>query len=158
MPVPEEPKSDRILMVIAIYKIATAALFLAAAFGVLHLLNRDLEAMVHQVLNNSHVDSDNRIAHWCLDRASRLTNFELRSISAICFFYALLFGTEGIGLYLKKRWAEYLVVIVTATLLPVEIYELCVSVNVIKVVVFIGNLAILGYLIQVLRRNGKTKP
>ena len=41
--------------------------------------------------------------------------------------HVLLFGDffdEGVSLLLRKRWAEYFTVIVTASFIPLEIYEL----------------------------------
>jgi len=67
------------------------------------------------------------------------------------FFYAALFAAEGVGLYLRKRWAEYLVVIVTGSLLPFEIYEIYVHATWWKFVIVLGNLLIVGYLIHRLR-------
>ncbi len=152
----EQPKSDVLLLVIAIYKLTTAGLFFIAALGVLHLLNKDVEAWVRTLIDNLHVDPDNRFAHWLLQQAEKLTNAKLEGIGLIAFFYSALFATEGLGLYFRKHWAEYLVVIVTGSLLPVECYELWHSINWIKVLVFVGNLIILGYLIQVIRSNNRS--
>lgn len=153
----EKPSSDFVLRLIAIYKLAHAVLFLAAAVGVLHLLNKDLETTMQNALNHLHVDSDNKIADWCLRQAGMVTNFKLESLSAVFLLYGLLFGTEGVGLYLKKRWAEYLVIVITGSLLPVEGYELWHSVNWFKIVIIIGNLGILGYLIHVVTTKNKAK-
>ena len=79
----------------------------------------------------------------------------LAALSAIAFFYSALFATEGTGLYLRKRWAEYFVVIVTASLLPLEGYEIWHKVTWAKILLTTGNLMILGYLIYVIRRNRK---
>jgi hypothetical protein len=38
--------------------------------------------------------------------------------------YAGLLLTEGLGLLLRKRWAEYLTIITTAGLIPIELYEM----------------------------------
>jgi uncharacterized membrane protein (DUF2068 family) len=91
-----------------------------------------------------------------LRRASTLTRFKLELISTIFFFYGVLFATEGLGLYFKKRWAEWFVVIVTGSLLPFEIYELWRSIHWVKVVLIIGNIAILIYLIHVIRAGRKS--
>ena len=39
------------------------------------------------------------------------------------FLYALLYLVEGIGLLLKKHWAEYFTVVATGLFIPVEIWE-----------------------------------
>ena len=145
-----QPKSDFVLRIIAIYKLATAALFVAAGFGLHHLLNKDVAAWLNEVLRASHIDPQERMARWCLTQAGTLTRTKLESFSAIAFFYAALFTIEGLGLYFRKRWAEYLVVILTGSLLPIEFYELHRSVSTIKLVILFGNLAILIYLIYVI--------
>jgi uncharacterized membrane protein (DUF2068 family) len=151
----EKPPSDPFLRLIAIFKLAKSFLFTCAGIGLLHLLNHDVEARLQMLMDSLHVDSDNHIPKWCLDQAGKLTNTKLATLSAIAFFYAALFATEGTGLYLRKPWAEYFVVIVTASLLPLEGYEIWVKITWAKVLLTAGNLIILGYLIHVIRRNRK---
>jgi uncharacterized membrane protein (DUF2068 family) len=151
----EQPPSDPFLRLIAFFKLTKAFLFTCAGIGLLHLLNHDVEARLQMLMDSLHVDSDNHIAKWCLDQAGKLTNTKLATLSAVAFFYAALFATEGTGLYLRKRWAEYFVVIVTASLLPLEGYEIWVKITWAKVLLTAGNLIILGYLIHVIRRNRK---
>ena len=147
--------SDPFLRVIAVFKLLKAALFVAAGIGVLHLFNKDVGERLEHLLNHLHVDPDNRHARALIDQVGRLTNTNLKlaGISLISFFYAGLFGTEGIGLFLRKRWAEWFVVIVTGSLLPLEIYEIMHKVGPLKILLTTGNLMILGYLIAVIRRK-----
>jgi uncharacterized membrane protein (DUF2068 family) len=56
--------------------------------------------------------------------------------------YPLLEGLEAVGLWLTKRWAEYLTFIVTTLLIPVEIYEIIHRGTVLKVIGFLINLAV----------------
>ena len=51
------------------------------------------------------------------------------------------------GLLLRRRWAEYLTIVATALLLPLELYEVARKANVVRVGVLLANLAILAYLI-----------
>jgi uncharacterized membrane protein (DUF2068 family) len=145
--------SDPFLRLIAFFKLAKAILFVCAGIGLLHFLNKDIESRLQHVMDDLHVDSDNHIPKWCLDQAGRLTNTKLASLSAICFFYAALFATEGTGLYLRKRWAEYFVVIVTGSLLPLEAYEVWHKVTFVKILLVACNLMILGYLVYVIRKK-----
>jgi uncharacterized membrane protein (DUF2068 family) len=68
--------------------------------------------------------------------------------------YALVEGVEAVGLWYMKRWAEYLTLIVTASLLPLEIYELSVRVSVLKVIAFVLNIAVVVYLLYAKRLFG----
>ena len=151
----KKPPSDPFLRIIALFKLAKAFLFLCAGIGLLHFLNKDVETRLQHLMDSLHVDSDNHIPQWFLTQAGHLTNMKLVSLSAICFFYTALFATEGTGLYLRKRWAEYFVVIVTGSLLPLEAYEIWHKVTWTKILLTAANLIILGYLIYVIRRNRK---
>jgi len=151
----EKPRSDPFLRIIAIFKLAKAILFVCAGVGLLHYLNKDVESRLHHLMDNLHVDSDNHIPRWCLKQAGLLTKDKKAVLSAIAFFYAALFATEGTGLYFRKRWAEYFVVFMTGSLLPLEGYEIWHKVTVAKILLTAGNLIILGYLIIVIRRNRK---
>jgi uncharacterized membrane protein (DUF2068 family) len=132
-----------------------ALLFFAAGIGVLHLFNKDVGERLGHLLDHLHVDPDNRYAQELISKVGQMTNSNLKlvGISAISFFYAALFGTEGTGLFLRKRWAEWFVVIVTGSLLPVEIYEICHKVSALKIILTVVNLLILAYLIIVIRRK-----
>ncbi len=152
----EEQPSDPFLRIIALFKLAKALLFFCAGIGLLHFLNRDVESRLHHLMDSLHVDSDNHIPRWCLKQAGLLTKNKLAALSAIAFFYAAIFATEGTGLYLRKRWAEYFVVIVTGSLLPLEAYEIWHKVTLAKILLTAGNLIILGYLIHVIRRKQQT--
>lgn len=61
--------------------------------------------------------------------------------------YGLLEAFEGVGLLLRRRWAEYLVLVATAVFLPVEIEEILRRPTVFKVLALLVNLAIIAYLI-----------
>lgn len=154
----EKRTPDPLLRLIALFKLAKSFLFICAGFGLLHFLNKDIEGRLVVLMNSFHVDSDNHLAKWCLQQAGNLTNFKIESLSAIAFFYGILFGIEGTGLYLRKRWAEWFVVIMTGSLLPLEIYEIIHRVTVAKLALTVGNLIILGYLIHVIRRKQERPP
>jgi len=66
------------------------------------------------------------------------------------------FLTEGIGLWLLKRWAEWLTVIATSSLVPVEIFEIHRHPTVLKVLVLIVNIAVAGFLLYRIRANAPT--
>ncbi|HEX4140820.1 MAG TPA: DUF2127 domain-containing protein [Candidatus Methylacidiphilales bacterium] len=153
----EKPPPDPLLRLIALFKLAKSFLFICAGFGLLHFLNKDVEAHLQVLMNSLHVDSDNHLAKWCLDEAGLLSKVKIEALSAIAFFYGILFGIEGTGLYLRKRWAEWFVVIMTGSLLPLEIYEIIHRVTPAKIALTAGNLIILGYLIYVIWRKQETE-
>ena len=61
--------------------------------------------------------------------------------------------TEGIGLLMEKVWAEYLTLVLTVSFLPWELYELVRRPDWFRVSLLLINLAVLWYLIWLLRRK-----
>jgi uncharacterized membrane protein (DUF2068 family) len=74
------------------------------------------------------------------------------------FVYAGLFLTEGIGLWRLKRWAEWFTVIITASLVPIEVYEIYRRPTAIKVLVLLVNVAIGVYLVIRIRHESGESP
>jgi uncharacterized membrane protein (DUF2068 family) len=89
-----------------------------------------------------------------IDELFTLRSSRLHLFAAIALVYATVEGIEAIGLWYAKRWAEYLTLIVTASLLPVEVYELAHHVTPFKVLAFVVNVAVVGYLLFAKRLFG----
>ncbi len=67
--------------------------------------------------------------------------------------YGLLELVEGTGLWLDKLWAEYLTVVATSLLVPLEIYELVRKPTLLKAAGISVNVAIVAYLAWRLRER-----
>jgi uncharacterized membrane protein (DUF2068 family) len=89
-----------------------------------------------------------------LDRLLSLQSHTLRTVGIALLAYALLEGIEAVGLWLIKRWAEYLTFVATALFLPLEIYEIVHRPSALKVIGFLINLAIVIYLVVAKRLFG----
>jgi uncharacterized membrane protein (DUF2068 family) len=68
--------------------------------------------------------------------------------------YAVLEGVEAVGLWLGRRWAEYLTFLATSVLLIPEIWELDRSVSTLKLITLLINLAVVIYLLYAKRLFG----
>ncbi|MBV8991722.1 MAG: DUF2127 domain-containing protein [Solirubrobacterales bacterium] len=101
------------------------------------------------VQNSGHVG----IAHE-LDKLFSLRSGTLHVVAIALIAYAVLEGTEAVGLWLGKRWAEYLTFLATTILLPLEIYEIIHSSSALKIIGFIVNLAVVVYLLFAKRLFG----
>jgi uncharacterized membrane protein (DUF2068 family) len=86
------------------------------------------------------------------DRALRFAlNLTVRkqiALAIAAFGYALLMGSEGVALYLRKPWARWFTIGATSSLLPIEVYEIVREVHPLRVVVFLVNVAIVVYLFR----------
>jgi uncharacterized membrane protein (DUF2068 family) len=89
-----------------------------------------------------------------LDELFSLRSSRLHLFAAIAIVYALVEGVEAVGLWYGKRWAEYLTLIVTASLLPVEIHELANHITPFKIIAFVLNVAVVAYLLYAKRLFG----
>jgi len=79
-----------------------------------------------------------------VDAILSLDTRRLEALSAGMFVYAGMFLVEGVGLMLGRRWAEYFTVVVTASFVPLEIYEIVRPPTAIRVAALLVNLAIGG--------------
>ncbi|MEA2180837.1 MAG: hypothetical protein QOD83_2064 [Solirubrobacteraceae bacterium] len=89
-----------------------------------------------------------------VERAFSLRSDTLKLVAAVFVVYALVEGIEALGLWHQRRWAEYLTLIVTASLLPLELYELSQRLSALKVVTIVINLAVVAYLLWAKRLFG----
>jgi uncharacterized membrane protein (DUF2068 family) len=89
-----------------------------------------------------------------LDELFSLDRGTLHLVGLALAVYAVLEGAEAVGLWLQRRWAEYLTFVATTLLLPLEVYELTARVSWFKVVALAVNLAIVVYLLFAKRLFG----
>jgi uncharacterized membrane protein (DUF2068 family) len=89
-----------------------------------------------------------------LDNLFTTSSSHLHELGAVLLCYAAVEGVEAVGLWYLKRWAEYLTFVVTASLLPFEVYELANRASPLKIVAFIVNVAVVVYLLRAKRLFG----
>lgn len=143
----------RALLAIAIFKFVKGAVLLALAFGALSLLHKDVASQVEHWLDELRVDPDNRFIGALLTNLQLVHTKELKELSALGAGYAALFLTEGTGLLFRKRWAEWLTIIATSSLLPFEMYELARKFTAVRLLALLINAAVVLYLIYLVRQS-----
>jgi uncharacterized membrane protein (DUF2068 family) len=144
-------------MVIAVFKLLKGLALIAVGIGALHLLHKDVAAIADQWINAFRVDAHNHYILWLLEKLAKVDDHKLRQLSVGTFIYAAVFLTEGTGLALHKRWAEYFTIITTSSFLPLEIYEIVRHATVAKVVALLVNIVVVVYLVRELKRYPKVK-
>jgi uncharacterized membrane protein (DUF2068 family) len=149
----EKTKGSRGLWLIAAFKLVKGLGLLILAIGALKLLHKDVAAEVERWINLLRFDPHNHYIEKLLAKLGMIDERRLEELSVGTFFYAGLFLTEGIGLALRKRWAEYLTIVSTASLLPLEIYEITKRVTTVKIVLLLINIAVVVYLVKEVRRT-----
>jgi uncharacterized membrane protein (DUF2068 family) len=152
---PKGQSHSRGLMLIAAFKLLKGIALIAVGVGALHLLHRDVATVVDHWINAFRVDPHNRFIHWLLAKVPMVDDKKLKELSVGTFIYAAVFLTEGTGLALHKRWAEYFTIITTGSFLPLEVYEVIHHATVAKGVALVINIAVVIYLVRELRRYPK---
>ncbi len=145
------------LRLIAIFKFFKAALLIALSVGAFRLLHKDIGEVAEHWVMAMRLAPGNRFVEAALERASLLTPQQIRKLGLGSLLYAGLFLAEGTGLWLRKRWGEWLTVVITSTLVPVEMYEIYLHLTAVKIAVLVINVAIVGYLIHGIRHGAGTE-
>jgi uncharacterized membrane protein (DUF2068 family) len=145
---------DKLLRVIAAFKFLKAAMLIALSVGAFKVLHKDLGPVLEHWAEALRLDPGNRFVDVALEKAGHLRPEQIKKLGLGSLLYAALFLAEGTGLWLEKRWGEWLTVIITSSLIPVELYEIHRHPSAVKVAVLVVNLGIVGYLIYRIRRKG----
>jgi uncharacterized membrane protein (DUF2068 family) len=137
------------LRVIAVYEVIKTLGLILMAMAAFHLnRTQNFEHLVHWLEHLSLADSDGlrwKLVHVLEDLGpSRFT-----AIGLVALGYAVIFGIEGIGLWLGKHWAEWFTVITTGSLIPLELYETLYHFGWLKLATLVGNVAIIVYLVRI---------
>ena len=77
----------------------------------------------------------------------------LQATGLVALFYAAVLFTEGIGIYLRRRWAEMLMFFATATLIPFEVRHVWFHPSAVAIIILAVNCFIVWFLYRVLRRE-----
>ncbi len=143
------------LKLIAAEKVAKGILLLAVGVGLLFLDLREswFQAAIFWVNDELMLPHGNVIL-FVLEKAEEfLLGTRLRALGALALVYAAVLLIEGVGVWFEKRWAEWLMVIATGSLIPLELYHLIHRPSLVKLAALTINVAIVIYLIRVLRRK-----
>ncbi|MGA3371383.1 MAG: DUF2127 domain-containing protein [Terracidiphilus sp.] len=152
-----KPKHNQWLILIAAFKVAQAALFVAVGVGAMKLLHKDIGDALERVVHHLRFNPESRFVNFVLEKALLLDDRLLRRIGEVGFIYAALDLIEGTGLYLEKAWAEYLTLVITASFLPLEIYEVLQRLTWVRSGLLAINLLVFLYLLKLVAERSKRR-
>ncbi|MEO6050424.1 MAG: DUF2127 domain-containing protein, partial [Pyrinomonadaceae bacterium] len=136
---------------IALEKAVKGFLLLAVALRMLTLIDRDVHAWAEDFISRHGIDLANRYVQSGLESLAGVGNKQLVTFGIIAIIYAALLFTEGIGLWLQKRWAEYLTAFATALFIPFELYELYERFTWVRIAILALNIFVVWYLVTRLK-------
>ena len=149
-------KDATILRVLAAERFGRGLLLLALAYGVHYF--QDSKTSIKQTFDKAipaakpladvfNYDLD---ASPTVERIRKVLESNQHTLTLIIvglIAYGALQLVEGVGLWLLKRWGEYVAVVATSAFLPLEVYELTEKVSWLKVGALVVNLAAVFYLV-----------
>ena len=144
--------TERGLVWIGGFKLLMGLLLTIVATGVLSLIHKDAEAIVEHWVSLLRFDPENRHIAALLGKLDLVDDKQLKEVGGLTFVYAGLLLTEGVGLLMKKRWAEFLTVIATGSFIPLEIREVIKRFGFGRLTLLIINVGIVWFLIRSLKR------
>ncbi len=159
----QESRRVRYLKIIALFKIAKGVLLLCFGVSVLFLKSRPAWTdAISDWIDDEALVVHGKAAHYLLTRLQEvLAGGALRAAGFLALFYSAVLFTEGTGVYLQQRWAEFLMIFATATLIPLEVRHLWHRPSLVAVLILLANCFIVWFLYRVLKREkveARTEP
>jgi uncharacterized membrane protein (DUF2068 family) len=142
-----------VLRTIALYKLIKVVLLLGVAYGELRLRDASLAAKLLSWAQTRPYGLEHRIVAQLLEWFSGLSVSRIYALRMVTLAYAAVFAVEGIGLWMEKRWAEWLTTIITASLIPLEAWEIFLRPTIGKMLILLANMAVVGYLVWHVRKT-----
>ncbi|MDE2306002.1 MAG: DUF2127 domain-containing protein [Gammaproteobacteria bacterium] len=147
------PPRFGLLRTIAVYKITKVFLLIGAAYGELRLRDASVLARLYSWASTLPSGPEHDAVLDILVWFSGLSAARVQALGFVTLAYALVFSVEGVGLWMRRRWAEWLTIVITASLIPFELWEFWQRARLGRFVVLAVNVAIVWFLIRQLRQS-----
>ena len=151
----QEPRRHRYLKLIALFKIGKGVLLLLLGVSLLFLNARTrwMDAISDWTADEIRLEHSKGVAYLLHRLQAVLEGGALRATGLLALFYTAVLFTEGIGVYMEKRWAELLMIFATGALIPLEVRHLWHRPGLIGVLILLANCFIVWFLYRVLKRE-----
>jgi uncharacterized membrane protein (DUF2068 family) len=146
----------RLIWLIALERTLRGLILLAAGIYLLAKAGANLGDIANHIARRLELDPQRPFIRHVVNKLGHLKKHEVQLFGVLAIGYAGLEVTEGVGLFYRKRWAEWLTVVATSLLVPLEAYELARHPSVLKAAGIAANVAIVIYLYRVVRRKGRS--
>ena len=135
-----------ILHLIVAFKAFKATLLTLLGVGLLVSSRHDPVTTALSFARMVHLPVTSRLFDRLMTLAFNATPTREVGLAVTAFGYAVLMGSEGVALYLRRPWARWFTIIATSSLIPLEVFEIAREVHPIRIVVLLVNIAVVTYL------------
>ena len=153
----EPNKPTKALRAIALFEAAKGTVGLAFAVGVWGLEEHHVYPWVQWMLKRFHFADAALAPRRFVEVIAHPEQFPLNICILIALAYAALRFTEAYGLWLARRWGEWLTLIGAALYLPFEIYWIVLGATFGKITLLVLNAALVVYLTVVLVKTRRRR-
>jgi uncharacterized membrane protein (DUF2068 family) len=152
-----------ILRVLAVERFIRGVLLVALAYGVyrfngaqdsLEQVFREYLPTLKPLADKLGIDLQSTGPVKLIQKALTAQHSTLELVALGVLAYGALELLEGVGLWLMKRWGEYVAVVGTAVFVPLEVYELVERVTWLRLVAFAFNVFAVAYILWTKRLFG----
>src|SRR6476646_11876629 len=154
-PVSSAESGGRLIWLIALERTLRGLLLVAAGIYLLVKSGANFGDIASHIARRLELDPNTPWIRHVIDKLGHLKKHEVRLFGVLAIGYAGLEITEGVGLFYRKRWAEWLTVVATSLLVPLELYELVRHPSPLKAGGIAVNIVIVIYLYRVVRRKAR---
>jgi uncharacterized membrane protein (DUF2068 family) len=132
------------LSLIILWKgIKATALTTVALVLLLSVHGARLDALIGWAAETFHIDPDLV--------ATRMTRQNVATGALLMLGLSLLYAVQGMGLHWRRRWAVWLTLVPTASLLPLELWRILQAPRPLRMVTLVINMLIVWYLARRIR-------
>jgi len=150
-------RQRRVLRMVALFEFVKGVFVVIMGICALALVHKDEWLIAESLLALFRISTDHRFAQIFLDFADSITDARLWAAASVAFCYAVLRFSEAYGLWKERAWAEWVALISGGLLIPFEIRELFRGVTVLRCGLLLGNLAVILYMLYVIRSNRRER-
>jgi uncharacterized membrane protein (DUF2068 family) len=144
---------SRGIRTVALLEGAKGAVVLLAGFGLLSLVNRDVQRFAELLVTHTHLNPASHTPRVFLAFASRLDNARLWQLAAGAMAYSAVRLVEAYGLWYGRKWGEAFAAASGAVYVPFELRELVHRPGLLSLSLLAVNVGIVGYMLYSLRQR-----
>jgi uncharacterized membrane protein (DUF2068 family) len=144
------------LRLIGLFKVGKALLLLLTTYGIYQLLDAELVDRLHEWVYSLTDNFERRLLTRGLEWINTLSPAHIGSLVVVTSLYTCVLLVEGLGLWFRQVWAEWLTVIASASLIPFELAQIVGRGHQHRLAVtgaMVLNVVIVLYLVHMLRRR-----
>jgi uncharacterized membrane protein (DUF2068 family) len=138
------------LRLIALLEAAKGFLGLTLGVALFSLAGHHLHPFIQWIVRHFHLMDSPHAPHFVVEMLVHPERFRLEVWTGLAMAYAALRFTEAYGLWLARRWGEWLALLSAALYVPFEIYAIALGASLLKVALLAMNVAFVAYLTMVL--------